>query len=90
MSEKRGGETIIGKLVGFSKRWNPFSTEVRVQVRVDSKVINIPIDYRQQQYIQKEHPVGSNIMLSFSNGNWHIYSKPVINEFMLAKDGFAS
>ena len=89
MSEQETmGATIIGKLMGFTKRWNPFSTEVFAQVEVDTKVINIPIDYRQKMFIQKEHPIDSLVPLVYNGdeGQWEILSDESIGEYKLFKD----
>jgi cAMP phosphodiesterase len=69
------GATIIGKLTGFTKRWNPFSTEVFALVEVDTKVINVPIDYRQKRIVQMEHPIDSLVPLAFNEGKWEILSQ---------------
>lgn len=88
MSEQETmGATIIGKLMGFTKRWNPFSTEVFAQVEVDTKVINIPIDYRQKMFIQKEHPIHSLVPLIYNDdGELEILSDESTGEFKLFKD----
>ncbi len=70
--------TIIGKLKGFTKHWNPFKSEVFALVEVDSEVINIPIDYRQQKFIQMEHPVNSLVPLTFNENRWQIASTTVV------------
>lgn len=67
---------IIGKLVGYSKRWNPFNSQVFAVVKIDDHdVINVPIDYRQQKFIQMEHPVNSLVPIIFCEGRWQITSK---------------
>jgi hypothetical protein len=85
---KTKGATIIGKLTGFSKRWNPFSTEGFAMVEVDSKVINVPIDYRQIRLIQKEHPVDSMVPLAFNEGRWEIVSEMDTSDSKLISDRF--
>jgi hypothetical protein len=86
MSENKSRGHIMGRLVGFTRRWNPFSTEVFVLVEVDSKVINVPIDYRQQKYIQKEHPIDSRIPLTFYDGRWHVNSRLITADFKMFSD----
>ncbi len=80
------GATIIGKLMGYTKRWNPFSTEVFAMIEVDAKVINVPIDYRQKNLIQKEHPVDSLVRLVFNEGQWEITSMMTAGEHRLFND----
>ena len=85
-NQETAGATIIGKLMGFTKRWNPFSTEVFAMVKVDTKVINVPIDYRQKNLIQKEHPIHSLVPLIFTEGRWEITSNMAANEHRLFND----
>ncbi len=80
------GATIIGKLMGFTKRWNPFSTEVFALVEVDTGVINVPIDYRQKRIIQMEHPIDSLVPLAFNEGRWEILSQTESSEYRLFVD----
>ncbi len=75
MSERKVvSPTILGILIGFTKRWNPLSTEVFAQVEVDDRVIKVPIDYRQKNIIQREHPIYSIVPLIFNEGKWEITS----------------
>ncbi len=80
------GATIIGKLMGFTKRWNPFSTEVFALVKVNTRVINVPIDYRQQNIIQREHPISSFVPLAFNEGKWEIISRISASDSKLFND----
>ncbi len=80
------GATIIGKLMGYTNRWNPFSTEVFALVEVDARIINVPIDYRQKNIIQKEHPVHSLVPLAFNEGKWEIMSRISASENKLFKE----
>ncbi len=84
--QKTMGATITGKLTGFTKRWNPFSTEVFALVEVDARVINVPIDYRQKTIIQKEHPIDSLVPLAFNDGRWEIISGIATSEYKLLID----
>jgi hypothetical protein len=86
IEQETTGATIIGKLMGFTKRWNPFSTEVFALVEVDARVINVPIDYRQKSIIQKEHPIDSLVPLTFNAGKWEITSKMSASEHRLFSD----
>jgi hypothetical protein len=86
IEQESTGATIIGKLMGFTKRWNPLSTEVFALVEVDARVINVPIDYRQKSIIQKEHPVDSLVPLIFNDGKWEITSQLAASEQRLFKD----
>lgn len=84
MSEPMSGRQIIGKLVGFTSRWNPLNTDIFVQVKVDKEMINIPIDFRQRKFIEMEHPLNSYVLLMFREGNWQIVSNmaKVDNKFL--------
>ena len=68
------GGQIIGKLVGFTNRWNPLKTDIFAQVKIDKDVINVPIDFRQRKYIEMEHPLNSYVALMFREGKWQIVS----------------
>jgi hypothetical protein len=88
MSYKKAIEpTIIGKLIGFTNRWNPFTTQVFAVVEVDAKMINVPIDYRQQKFIQKEHPINSLVPLIFNEGKWQITSRTLLVDHKIFSDG---
>ncbi|AFD00178.1 hypothetical protein Mtc_1424 [Methanocella conradii HZ254] len=88
MSEAKSvNHVIAGKLVGFTKRWNPFSTEVFARVEVDSRVLNVPIDYRQQKFIQMEHPINSQVSLIYKDGRWQIISRTLSVEQSSMGDG---
>lgn len=89
MSEKKViNPTILGILVGFTKRWNPFTNEVFALVEVDAKVINVPIDYRQQIFIQNEHPLNSLVPLIFNEGKWQISSQTAAVEQKTFSDSY--
>jgi hypothetical protein len=78
---------LIGKLKGFTKRWNPFENEIFALVEVDDRqVINVPIDYRQQKYIQSEHPVNSMVPVIFREGRWQISSKTIAADPVMLGD----
>ena len=76
MSEIMSGGHIIGKLIGFTNRWNPLKTGIFAKVEVNKKVISIPIDFRQKKFIEMEHPVNSHIPLVYAEGGWRIVSSP--------------
>jgi hypothetical protein len=66
----------IGKVLNFSKKWYPLSSEVFLHVQVDNSVISIPINYKQKTVIEEEYPVNSQILLAYSDsGEWHILSR---------------
>ncbi len=66
--------TVIGELVGYRPRLHPLTMLAHVLVKVNNKIIKIPIDYRQVHFVQKEYPIGSNVELEF-NGQWKIRSR---------------
>ncbi len=77
---KRMAPVVAGRLIGFTRRWNPLSTEIFAKVEVGSTVISVPIDYRQQKFIQKEHPINSPVSLVYKDGRWQIASRMVAVE----------
>jgi hypothetical protein len=84
VSRKRKLEVACGILVGYTSRWNPFTTKVNVLINVNGKVMKIPIDYRQLKFVQKEYAVGSKVEIESYEGNWRIKSEPEpINKFYL-------
>lgn len=66
----------IGKVMGYSKGWNILSNEAYVIVSVIDERIVVSIDARQQDFVKKEFPIGSQIPVGFYGGKWHIGSKP--------------
>ena len=77
MSEFMEPITAMGRLMGFTKHWNPFKNEIFALVELESEVIKLPIDYRQLKYVQKEHPVNSLVPLTYSEDRWQISSDTV-------------
>lgn len=66
----------IGEVVSYSKGWNFLSNEAYVIVNVNGERIVVSVDARQQAFIRKEYPPGSQIPVGFYGGKWHIGSKP--------------
>lgn len=84
MRRRRKLEGASGILVGYTSRWNPFTTKVNVLIKVGEKTIKIPIDYRQQKFIQTEYAIGSKVEIERHEGIWQIKSKlEPLNEFYL-------
>ncbi len=75
MKRRRRLERASGILVGFTSRWNPFTTKVNVVIKSGDKTMKIPIDYRQRKFIEKEYPVGSKVEVERYEGNWRIKSQ---------------
>jgi hypothetical protein len=73
---------FVGTFVGFRKI-NPLSTKITALFKGDERTIGIPVDYRQQAFIQKEHLVGSKVALGYYGGEWHIGSKPIQHDVFL-------
>lgn len=87
MSRKRAAKKISGILVGFTRRWNPLATKVNVLVKVDKRVVKLPIDCRQIKFIQCENAIGDMVEMEFYEGCWHIKSQRVSEEkFVLFPD----
>lgn len=80
MNNISDGSVVIGKVLGYSKGWNLLSRDSSVVVKVDNKKIVANIDSRQQKFIQKEYPRGSRIAMGFYGGQWHVGSKPSIED----------
>lgn len=80
MIEKNSKKLAVGEIVGYSSRLNFLSAQTNVLVKVDGKVIKVPIDYRQKKFIQNESPEGSQVAMGFFDGKWHIGSKPATQE----------
>jgi len=73
---------IMGTLKGFTKNWNPFNRKVFALVQLgEEDIINVPIDYRQQTLIMREHPVNSPVSIIFSEGRWQITSETITDKF---------
>lgn len=83
MMEKNSERLAVGEVIGYSSRLNFFSARVNVLVKVDGKVLKVPIDYRQKKFIQSESPEGSKVAIGFYDGEWHIGSKPVDQDLYL-------
>lgn len=73
---------LLGKLKGFTKNWNPFNKQVFALVQLDEEaVINVPIDYRQQKFVIKEHPIDSLVSIIFCEGKWQITSETIMEKY---------
>jgi hypothetical protein len=72
----------FGKVIGYTLPLNPFSRLSKVIVRVNNRVIRIPVDPRQVKFIGKEYPIGSMVVLEYNDG-WHIRSQQAPNEYVL-------
>jgi hypothetical protein len=70
----------IGEVLSYSKGWNFLSNVAYVIVNVNDERIVVSIDARQQSFIRKEYPPGSQIPVGFYGGKWHIESKPAKEE----------
>lgn len=80
MIKKNNKRLAVGEVVGYAGRLNFLSVRINVIVKVDGKVIKVPIDYRQKKFIQSESPEGSKVAIEFFDGKWHIESKPASDE----------
>jgi hypothetical protein len=87
MSEIPSGGAAIGKVIGYRTSWNPLSHESYVVVKVNGSKVFVPIDVRQQMFVQKEYPIGSRVAVGFYGGAWHIGSKPVGEKSLLVDNG---
>ena len=56
MMKKNGEQLAVGEVVGYTIGLNVLSAQINVCVKVDGKIIKIPVDYRQKKFIQDESP----------------------------------
>jgi len=87
MNETPVDGAAIGEIIGYSKSWNPLSRESYVVIKVNDQKIVIPIDRRQEKFIQKEYPSGSKVAVGFYGGAWHIGSKPIVENSLIFETG---
>jgi hypothetical protein len=73
---------LVGTFVGFRKI-NPLSKQFTARFKAAGKTIRVNVDYRQQAFIQKEHPVGSQVALGYYGGHWHIESRSIQPDIFL-------
>ncbi len=82
MSEEIKPPVATGMVISYSNQWNPFIWEVNVLVRVNGKMISVPIDRRQRRFIEREHPIGSMVELEHTD-KWRIKSREIVfDEFL--------
>jgi hypothetical protein len=89
MNEIPVDSAAIGKVIGYSKSRNPLSYESYVIIKVNDNKIVVPIDPRQQKFVQKEYPAGSRVAVGFYGGKWHIGSKPVDEKSLILDTGIS-
>ena len=87
MNEVSSNGAAIGKVVGYRTSWNPLAHESFVIINVEDRKVAVPIDMRQQKFVQKEYPVGSHVAVGFYGGEWHIGSKPVVENLLVFETG---
>jgi hypothetical protein len=80
---------VIGKVIGYRTSWNPLAHESYVIVKANDDKIVVPIDMRQQKFVQKEYPVGSQVAVGFYGDAWHIGSKPVEENLLIYETGIS-
>lgn len=74
------GKVVTGVLKGFKKNWNPFANQAYMQVRVGGRIMEVAIDRRQIQFVEKEYRVGDTVDLYY-DGEWHFKSRIIdLNE----------
>ncbi len=66
----------FGEIARYPKRLLPISRSTHIVVRIGREIVDVPVDYRQIKFIEKEHPVGSIVELEY-DGGWHIRSHTV-------------
>ncbi len=89
MSNEKASTVETGILLKYNNQWNPLKWEIDVLVKVQDKVLSIPIDRRQKRFIEKEYPAGSTVELDHKD-KWHIKSRDVTsNEFKQAIRDFS-
>jgi hypothetical protein len=75
-----------GIVIGYTKRWNPFASQIFAQIKVENQIMNISIDWRQKNIIQKHYPLNSTVPLIFNEGKWEITSDMSVSENKLFSD----
>jgi len=78
--KKNDEQLAVGEIVGYKIGLNVLSARINVCVKVDGKIIKIPVDYRQKEFIRKENPKGSKVTIGYFDGEWHIGSKPATDD----------
>jgi hypothetical protein len=73
-------DAIYGKVIGYTRPLNPFTMMARAIIKINNRVIRIPVDYRQVKFIEREYPVGSIVVLEY-DGSWCIRSQMAPSEF---------
>jgi hypothetical protein len=89
MNEIPVDSAVIGKIIGYSKSWNPLSHESYVVIKVNNNKLVVPIDTRQQKFVQKEYPSGSQVAVGFYGGMWHIGSRLVEENSFISDPGIS-
>lgn len=77
---KNDEQLAVGEVIGYTIGLNVLSARINVIVKVDDRVVKVPVDYRQKEFIRNEFPDGSTVMMQYLDGEWHIGSKPVTSE----------
>ena len=75
-------EVLVGTVVGYKGSWNMFSHNAHVIVNAEGQKVVIDVDSRQLKFVRKEFPEGSQVPIGYYSGEWHIASKPVIQNFL--------
>ena len=70
----------MGIVVGYQYSRLSFSNKAYMHVSTDDYQVAIKFDPRQIKLVQEEFPRGSEVPLEFYSGEWHIGSKPPVQD----------
>ncbi len=76
MANNTDERTIAGKVIGYKKGLSLVLAKSLVLVKVENGIVSIPVDYRQEKFIEKEYPPGTTVPIGVRDGKWHIRSRP--------------
>ena len=80
MKNNEPNDTLIGKVVGYQSSWVMLSKKACMYVSTDGYRVVVKFDSRQIKFIQEEYPRGSEVPLEFYGGEWHVSSKPHVQD----------
>lgn len=81
-----GNEPVKNKIcdgifIGINSGWNS-RAKIYAMVKVENKVINAEIQYKDRGFFQKYVPIGSKLSIEFYNDKWHLVNlKKTESEF---------
>ena len=80
MNPNESNDTLIGKVIGYKSSTITLSRKACMFVSTDGYRVVVKFDSRQIKFIQEQYPRGSEIPLEFYGGEWHVSSKPSVQD----------